>query len=1707
VESACKRHQRDCLPLAPTDTPSVPRRPSAPELRGGHAGALPLPGRLGLPAGARGVHRQVCRLSLVQASPLCTHRADVARAFVCNTPCSIYLFSRSRTTRAGGSRGGGALKLASIVTPRTLGGRATSGSQSQPPTPDASPSRPGATSGGGSAPRERNAVVCCRWHPKGGAVAVALACGDVMVVDTSSGRGQGVVLTSCRDAHAGAQVTCLTWTPSGEYLFSGDDRGVVALIRHGSGSASASGAGGTAIAAAVAAAPGGVVMWHLRVAIVQIDASDTWALISDGLRTSTLHLSGAATSVHALQPLQLGSKTREGPYGACFHAVAGPSALLAARPGRRLWIADTGAAGADGDDDGAGPLLGAVRATLRPGVSAPSGWGAPDAAGLAAASSSSASSCSFGKLLPVGLCALSSSANSVALVDFLGVAVLSWWALPQAQAQATASRPTVASVCTAGTHAFALCMHPTGSDGQPGSATQSWAASVWMLTAPDAGEALVRRAARAGDVPRAVRVATMFGVMDGDLLLAARSALEQKQQQGPGDAAADASGAAGMDDDATSLEHYEALFARAAATARAQQQEASEQQPSAVAAAAAVFAAMSQQQAEKQLGPGSSRSGTLLSGQRRAGHDDDSASDTGNSALVTDRPAWQMPHERLAGGGEESASVRSASVSGRLSPTSLSQRSASIGAASSSTASALRAALAAALPPMALPALGLSMPPQSQQQQQHGSRYPPSSRASSRAASPPPPMSVASSVPGGSSAGTSPSQSPHGSPRPRRPSHTGSQVASLRLGHSWHAGASSELMASAPPSAGRPGAAALTAASLHPRGEFVVAPEVDTAANAVYAPRYDADELLGDLALDVATLDEGVVASCDAQRQPLSEGPHMPAEPLAVLPLRRARRRRHAIEGLSASSVSLQQLAQGAVSQPPAGWGTPGMNSDDEGMRDDWTDTAAGADFAATVAAGVGGSAPHSLRGGASADDVRFGMDPQHKGLSRSASSLALFDPDNVPSPGSSLSDAAAMARLLQAASSSRRTGDALDVDGGERYPGAASPRCGFGGSPGGDDGLTGALPVEDVELGDGWARLGGIDWPPGDTSASSDDDDEGSGDGDSDADSDDDLVRASDALDRFDRAAGDDPARGFTARLALLGRWDSHVDAAASGGAGDAAIALATMAADADVGNIASVRARAARRRLWAAGGAADALAEALQSLDATHLVAWLRVWTAARAMSVRAEAEAAHHQRGGADADSGSEDDSHAPRAVRRLARVSQLERRLDDAAGALRLSEPPASSAVAFSGTPAAGLTTPKRHGSIYASPESPCESPFSPASTKSATSSVYTDAMEAQSVWSLASPTVGARGRAAATHAPAIAEQHSEAPSVVASRPGGIQLLADELLLSAEDPAAAGTANGGPISPLRHGAPSTASASYWLRSRLLRGLELKQRREVLTAALVSALEDVAADASFQGSAKATGQLQPPVATLLRLAEDACHATGDADWVLRCCTEALDAHGSASKGGAAGAGDASPYLDAAAYLLAQRLMGCHLRMGDAEATSVAVLEPLDAHLWAPPHAALGRFPQLRAVLAAEMAPAGEARNAALGALPFLTARDGEDAASPRRTGSLASDLGGESPFILACDPWSGAVPMPAFLEEPGHWGVRLRLTGAASGAPVCCPRCQLPLVAPSQGSTPLAVFPCGHAYHEACIPERACLACLAARGGLLHAVDDTL
>jgi len=61
-----------------------------------------------------------------------------------------------------------------------------------------------------------------------------------------------------------------------------------------------------------------------------------------------------------------------------------------------------------------------------------------------------------------------------------------------------------------------------------------------------------------------------------------------------------------------------------------------------------------------------------------------------------------------------------------------------------------------------------------------------------------------------------------------------------------------------------------------------------------------------------------------------------------------------------------------------------------------------------------------------------------------------------------------------------------------------------------------------------------------------------------------------------------------------------------------------------------------------------------------------------------------------------------------------------------------------------------------------------------------------------------------------------------------------------------------------------------------------------------------------------------------------------------------------------------------------------------------------------------------------------------------------------------------------------------LPRFFEEPtGHWGVQIEANRA-------CECCGLPLLEGVMTGS-LLVFPCGHAFHQFCIPERACVLCL--------------
>jgi len=72
----------------------------------------------------------------------------------------------------------------------------------------------------------------------------------------------------------------------------------------------------------------------------------------------------------------------------------------------------------------------------------------------------------------------------------------------------------------------------------------------------------------------------------------------------------------------------------------------------------------------------------------------------------------------------------------------------------------------------------------------------------------------------------------------------------------------------------------------------------------------------------------------------------------------------------------------------------------------------------------------------------------------------------------------------------------------------------------------------------------------------------------------------------------------------------------------------------------------------------------------------------------------------------------------------------------------------------------------------------------------------------------------------------------------------------------------------------------------------------------------------------------------------------------------------------------------------------------------------------------------------------------------------------------------------FSVDLPEFDNIQPLSRFYEEyQNHWGVPTKLLGG------CCPTCTLPFkYAPNS----VIVFPCGHVYHQNCIPEAACREC---------------
>lgn len=186
-------------------------------------------------------------------------------------------------------------------------------------------------------------------NPAGSMVAVAWVApaAPVVVLDLASGEQ----VWQCSSHSKSAQhVTCLLWSPSdGDILFTGDSGGLVAQS-----------SGTTKLQSPTvlqAAAP-----------IVQLDATTATTLLVSTLAATYVVSAGASKG----GPVQVGTKARNGAYGACIaprrtvrafrRAVrsAGTTGeagglvaakafargiVMAARPGRRLWVADAATGG------------------------------------------------------------------------------------------------------------------------------------------------------------------------------------------------------------------------------------------------------------------------------------------------------------------------------------------------------------------------------------------------------------------------------------------------------------------------------------------------------------------------------------------------------------------------------------------------------------------------------------------------------------------------------------------------------------------------------------------------------------------------------------------------------------------------------------------------------------------------------------------------------------------------------------------------------------------------------------------------------------------------------------------------------------------------------------------------------------------------------------------------------------------------------------------------------------------------------------------------------------------------------------------------------------------------------------------------------------------------------------------------------------------
>lgn len=260
-------------------------------------------------------------------------------------------------------------------------------------------------------------IVGIRLNPDCTRCALAFEDGDLVVVEFSMGDGgerktgrvSGRYEAGIPEAHRDATITSLSWSPAGDAFVCGDNSGVCSVVvlegKH-------SGAH--------------TVRFKQPIAQVSFLEEGTAALVSTSTQLYMLYQQDGYGKT------TVGSKPRDGPYGATSHplahlaipegleldmlganAAATHSWFFGARPGRRLWLCRV--------PHGSAVPHGEVVVTLRPSLpeaSVPPGGVMP---------AKLPKKWEFGRMYPIGPCMLSVSERALAVIDFVGAAVLAWY--------------------------------------------------------------------------------------------------------------------------------------------------------------------------------------------------------------------------------------------------------------------------------------------------------------------------------------------------------------------------------------------------------------------------------------------------------------------------------------------------------------------------------------------------------------------------------------------------------------------------------------------------------------------------------------------------------------------------------------------------------------------------------------------------------------------------------------------------------------------------------------------------------------------------------------------------------------------------------------------------------------------------------------------------------------------------------------------------------------------------------------------------------------------------------------------------------------------------------------------------------------------------------------------------------------------------------